>query len=98
VYEGGLSLKEVYEEVELYEVDRLLRGAYRRYKTVWEANRLTAFVVAQVNSKKKLKPQSLITFPWEADKIKEEIAKQMAGRTEGAAALGAGGNEMAKLF
>jgi hypothetical protein len=99
VYEGGLSLKEVYEEVELYEVDRLLKEVYRRHKAVWEANRMTAFVVAQTHSKNKLKPTSLIKFPWEKEMQREEIVSQMEGRTqEYQSELSSGAAEMGKLF
>ena len=44
---------------------------YYANKDVWEANRLTAYITAQVNSKRKLKVTDLVTFPWEEESASE---------------------------
>jgi hypothetical protein len=41
---------------------------------------MTAYVVAQGNSKRRLKPQNLVIFPWEKERIEGEIKRQLKGR------------------
>jgi hypothetical protein len=80
LYEGGLTLSEV-NGLQWYECSSLLEGVPLRGRAIWEANRMTAYVCAQAHSKQKMKPHQLITFPWEATRIKEEVKQQMAGIT-----------------
>lgn len=47
-----------------------LKYSYYANKDTWEANRLTAYVIAQTYSKKKLRAEDIIAFPWE-EKSKE---------------------------
>jgi hypothetical protein len=44
-----------------------MKYGYYANKDLWEANRLTAYITAQVNSRKKLNVTDLVTFPWEED-------------------------------
>lgn len=38
-------------------------------KESWEQARLNAYMVAQTNSKKRLKLSDIMSFPWEADHV-----------------------------
>lgn len=42
-----------------------MKYSYYANKDTWEANRLTAYMTAQVNSKRRLKVADIVTFPWE---------------------------------
>lgn len=55
----------VLDEMQMYEVQVAMKYGYYANKDVWEANRLTAYIMAQVNSKRKLKVADIVTFPWE---------------------------------
>ncbi|OAV76243.1 hypothetical protein Barb7_00098 [Bacteroidales bacterium Barb7] len=59
--------------MQLWEVGMMMEGVYMKNRDVWEANRMTAYITAQVNSKKRLKPRSIIEFPWEKETLKNEI-------------------------
>ncbi|OAV64937.1 hypothetical protein Barb6_03047 [Bacteroidales bacterium Barb6] len=58
--------------MQLWEVGMMMEGVYMKNRDVWEANRMTAYITAQVNSKKRLKPRSIIEFPWEKEIIRRE--------------------------
>lgn len=47
-----------------------------RKKDDWEQSRLIAYLIAQVNSKKRLSPENIIKFPWEEEKAKEKIRQK----------------------
>lgn len=57
----------VLDNMQMYEAQIAMKYGYYANKDVWEANRLTAYITAQVNSKRKLKVTDLVTFPWEED-------------------------------
>lgn len=57
--------KYVLDEMESYEISTAFKYGYYAYKDVWEANRLNAYVTAQVNSTHQLSLQGIVTFPWE---------------------------------
>lgn len=42
--------------------------SYYRNKESWEQSRLISYLIAQVNSKKKLRLQDIIEFEWEKEK------------------------------
>jgi hypothetical protein len=65
--------------MEMWEARMLLPGLYLRHRDAWEANRLTAYVIAQSNSKRRLRAQDLVRFPWEKEAERERIAAQMEG-------------------
>ena len=54
-----------------YELQTLIDKLYLRSKNNWEQARLIAYIVAQVNSKKKLKLTDVLEFPWENQSNKE---------------------------
>ena len=62
-----------------YEVYLLLDNIQYSEKNDWERSRFESYVVAQVNSKKKIKPTDLVKFSWDNeynDKASTEISTQ----------------------
>lgn len=62
-----------------YEVYLLLDNIQYSEKNDWERSRFESYVVAQVNSKKKIKPTDLVKFSWDNernDKPSTEISTQ----------------------
>lgn len=57
----------VLDDMQMYEAQVAMKYGYYANKDLWEANRLTAYITAQVNSRKKLNVTDLVTFPWEED-------------------------------
>lgn len=55
----------VLDEMQMYEVRAALKYSYYASKDTWEANRLTAYMIAQTHSKRRLTLQDIVTFPWE---------------------------------
>ena len=51
--------------MEWYEVDAALKYQYYSYKEEWEQARMISYIVAQVNSKKRLKLEDILKFPWD---------------------------------
>ena len=56
-----------------YELSIICESLHLRTKDNWEQARLIAYMVAQVNSKKRLKPTDIIKIAWEKEKT--ETAK-----------------------
>lgn len=48
-----------------YEIEVLFKHLYLINRESWEQTRLNAYIIAQVNSKKRLKLDDIIKFPWE---------------------------------
>lgn len=65
VLEAGLPPGYVLDEMETYEVSAIFERMHTRYRESWEQTRFLAYVIAQGNSRKKLKLKDLIEFPWE---------------------------------
>lgn len=60
--------------MEMYEVNALIKNQYRRHKDDWEQARLISYLIAQCNSKKRMKLTDIVQFPWEKKKnVKDEI-------------------------
>ena len=55
----------------IYEAELYMENAYLSSKENWEQTRLQLLVSAQANSKKRLKLQDILKFPWDG---KKEIA------------------------
>ena len=55
----------------MYEIRALLKYDHYSHKDDWEMSRLIAYVIAQVNSKKKLKFQDIAKFYWEDEEQDE---------------------------
>ena len=56
----------------MYEVNALLKGLHYKYQSSWEQTRFLSYVIAQVNSTKRLDgPADIMTFPWEEKEAEE---------------------------
>lgn len=66
--EAGLSPSYVLDEMQFYEIKPLITKAYLKDKESWEQTRLLGYILAQSNSKKKLKPTDILKFPWDEEK------------------------------
>lgn len=49
---------------------------YYKHKEQWEQTRLISYLIAQINSKKKLKLQDIIKFQWETDNESTKITNE----------------------
>lgn len=62
--------------MEWYEIHAALKYQYYAYKEEWEQSRLIAYVMAQVNSKKRLKLDDIVKFPWDENDKVNTISKE----------------------
>lgn len=65
VIEGGLEPEYVLDKMQMYELESLMTNIHKKHKEGWEQARLIAYVIAQSNSTKKLKPADIIQFVWD---------------------------------
>lgn len=72
----GISPDYVLDKMQWYEIKGLMRYEYFKKKDDWEQARLIAFVIAQVNSKKKLKMDEIVPFYWESENEKSSTSKE----------------------
>lgn len=70
VLEAGLDAGYVMDQMQMYEVDTLINNLYKANKNGWEQARMIAYLLAQVNSSKKLKPTDIISFSWDKEQNK----------------------------
>lgn len=49
-----------------------MKYSYYRHKEDWEQARLISYLIAQVNSNKKLKVTDIVKFPWESETDKDD--------------------------
>lgn len=68
----GLSPEYVLDKIEWYEINALMKYQYYSLKDNWEQARLVAFMIAQTNSKRKLKLQDIVPFAWDEDEENED--------------------------
>lgn len=52
----------------MYEARAIMKYEYYAYKDSWEQARLVAYLIAQVNSTKKLKISDITSFYWDEEK------------------------------
>lgn len=72
----GLSPSYVLDEMQWYEVNGLMKYEYYAKKDEWEETRLLSYIIAQVNSRKKLKIDDIMSFYWENDQDKTATSKE----------------------
>ena len=60
----------------MYELEPLISNIHKRNKESWEQTRLLAYIIAQVNSTKKLKPTDIISFSWDNDTSDTAISNE----------------------
>lgn len=62
---GIVSFDYFLDKMKPYELVIICDSLHLRTKDSWEQSRMIAYIIAQVNSKKHLKPTDIITFGWE---------------------------------
>ena len=67
VLEGGISPEYVLDSMAMYEIEPLVSSLLLRHKESWEQTRILAYILAQVNSTKKLKPTDILSFTWDKE-------------------------------
>lgn len=67
--------------MKIYEVESILKHYEFHYKTTWEQTRLISYILAQVNSKKKMKSTDIIKFDWD-NAINDNITKQQMSESD----------------
>lgn len=72
----GLDTEYVLDKMQLYEVDSYLKGLEIKERSAWEQTRLIMYSMIQVNSKRKLKLQDIITFSWEKNSNNNTVKKE----------------------
>ena len=51
--------------MKFYEIPELVKGLNLKSRESWEQTRLLAYMTAQVNSTKKIKPTDILQFEWD---------------------------------
>ena len=69
----GCNADYVLDKMQWYEVNALLKYRHYKIKDNWEQSRLISYLIAQVNTKKTLKLDDIISFEWEKEKHNETI-------------------------
>lgn len=72
VGEGGVSPDYFLDHMTLTEVRYFLEGLERRKRDAWEQTRILGYIIAQVNSTKKLKQSDILSFPWDKETINKK--------------------------
>ena len=66
VYQFRLcSIQYFMDEMQTWEINDMIENIPYTDRALWETARVNAYVVAQVNSKKKLTQQDILKFKWE---------------------------------
>lgn len=76
VLKHGLSPSYVLDEMQWYEVNGIMKYEYYSKKDEWEQARMISYIIAQVNSKKKMKIDDITTFYWEDKKDETVTSKE----------------------
>lgn len=58
----------------MYELEVLISNIHKKSKENWEQSRMIAYVIAQCNSRKKLKPSDIIKFDWDEESSDTSIS------------------------
>lgn len=69
--------------MKFYEIPELVKGLGLKTRDSWEQTRLLAYMTAQVNSTKKIKPSDILQFEWDekqSDVEQKGISKQDINR------------------
>ena len=65
VLKFNISPDYVLDSMRLYEAKALLKYSDYSSRDSWEQSRLVAYLIAQTNSTKKMKPSDIIKFSWD---------------------------------
>lgn len=69
VVECGIDPDYFLDRMKWYEVEACIKGLENKNKASWEQCRFISYIIAQVNSTKKLKPTDILSFNW--DKVED---------------------------
>ena len=58
--------------MKIYEVNSLMRNAYKKSINSWEQCRFISYIIAQVNSTKKLKLTDILSFTWDKEEKQDK--------------------------
>jgi len=64
------DIKYILDEAQPYELDIYIKKYNQLERSNWEQTRFIAYIIAQCNSKKKLKPDDILKFDWDIDNNK----------------------------
>lgn len=67
---GIVSTEYFLDKMKPYELSIICESLHLRTKDTWEQTRMLGYIMAQVNSKKRLKPTDIIKFAWEKEQEK----------------------------
>ena len=67
----NLSPAYVLDHMQLYEAKALLKYSDYSSRDSWEQSRLVAYIIAQVNSTKKMRPIDIMKFKWDDEEHNE---------------------------
>lgn len=81
VIEGDIDPEYFLDKMQMYELSILLKNIFKKNKESWEQARLVAYVIAQTNSTKQIKPTDIIKFSWENEEADEETSITEEDRT-----------------
>ena len=67
VVECGIDPDYFLDRMKWYEVEACIKGLENKNKASWEQCRFLSYIIAQVNSTKKLKPTDILSFTWDKE-------------------------------
>lgn len=76
--ELGIAPGYVLDQMQHYEMVALLDQAWRRERGDWERARFIAYVIAQCQSSKQMKPTDVLALPWDGKNDGEESETSMS--------------------
>lgn len=61
------SIDYFFDRMQMYELNTILSSLNKSIKNDWEQTRMIAYIIAQCNSTKQLKPTDILKFDWDND-------------------------------
>lgn len=55
----------VLDTMQEYEIEPMMKYIYKRNMQAWERTRMESYIIAQVNSRKKITPNDIVKFEWD---------------------------------
>ena len=75
---GIVTAEYFLDRMKPYELTIICDSLHLRVKESWEQTRMISYLIAQTNSKKRLKPTDLMQFQWEhTDDVKQPKTKPL---------------------
>ena len=75
VLKCGLHPKYVLDEMEVYEINAIMKNLHYKNQDNWEIGRLISYCICQTQCRKKITPQDIITFDWDKKGENENITE-----------------------